>query len=78
MHIDIVLYNIFSMNKVMPSFKRIVCVCSSKVTPVFTSCVIAAAILLPLGIMAVWFIYKLYKYLYPKTNLPEHLKVCLM
>jgi len=52
-----------------------VCVCVYKVTPVLTSCVIAAAVLLPLGILCVWFIYKLYKYLYPKTNLPEHLKV---
>ncbi|XP_077061042.1 cytokine receptor family member B15 isoform X2 [Siphateles boraxobius] len=42
--------------------------------PVLTSCVIAAAVILPLGILGVLFIYKLYRYLYPKTNLPEHLK----
>ncbi|XP_048053841.1 cytokine receptor family member B15 [Megalobrama amblycephala] len=58
----------------LEQFSKAVCVSSIPVTPVFTSCVIAAAIILPLGILAVWFIYKLYKYLYPKTNLPEHLK----
>ncbi|XP_056120530.1 cytokine receptor family member B15 [Rhinichthys klamathensis goyatoka] len=55
-------------------FSDAVCVTNIPVTPVLTSCVIAAAVLLPLGILGIWFIYKLYKYLYPKTNLPEHLK----
>ncbi|XDV14665.1 hypothetical protein PO909_014881 [Leuciscus waleckii] len=55
-------------------FSDAVCVTNIPVTPVLTSCVIAAAVLLPLGILGVWFIYKLYKYLYPKTKMPEHLK----
>ncbi|KAG1961301.1 interleukin-10 receptor subunit beta [Pimephales promelas] len=59
-------------------FCEAVCVTNIPVTPVLTSCVIAAAVLLPLGILCVWFIYKLYKYLYPKTNLPEHLKNLLV
>ncbi|KAK7162113.1 hypothetical protein R3I94_004684 [Phoxinus phoxinus] len=58
-------------------FSDPVCVTSMPVTvtvtPVLIICVMAAAILLALGILGVWFIYKLYKYLYPKTNLPEHL-----
>ncbi|XP_067298913.1 cytokine receptor family member B15 isoform X2 [Pseudorasbora parva] len=58
----------------LKQFSDAVCVTSVPETPVLTSCLIAAAILLPLGIVAVLFIYKLYKYLYPKTNLPEHLK----
>lgn len=58
----------------MGQFSDAVCVTSIPVTSVLNSCVIAAAVLLPLGILGVWFIYKLYKYLYPKTNLPEHLK----
>lgn len=44
---------------------------------VLISCVIAAAILLPLAILAAWLIYKVYRFLYPKTKLPELLKVCV-
>nr|XP_055061883.1 cytokine receptor family member B15 [Misgurnus anguillicaudatus] len=39
--------------------------------PVGTSCVIAAAILLPLVILASWMIYKMKSFLYPKTKLPD-------
>lgn len=44
---------------------------------VLISCVIAAAIILPLTILAAWPIYKVYRFLYPKTKLPELLKVCV-
>ncbi|KTG33836.1 hypothetical protein cypCar_00016726 [Cyprinus carpio] len=52
-------------------FSAAVCVTN---TPVLISCVIAAAILLPLAILAAWLIYKVYRFLYPKTKLPELLK----
>uniref|UniRef100_A0A8C1XGB8 Cytokine receptor family member B15 n=1 Tax=Cyprinus carpio TaxID=7962 RepID=A0A8C1XGB8_CYPCA len=55
-------------------FSAAVCVTN---TPVLISCVIAAAILLPLAILAAWLIYKVYRFLYPKTKLPELLKVCV-
>ncbi|XP_026060307.1 cytokine receptor family member B15 [Carassius auratus] len=52
-------------------FSDAVCVTN---TPVLIICVIAAAILLPLAILAAWLIYKVYRFLYPKTKLPELLK----
>ncbi|XP_059409664.1 cytokine receptor family member B15 [Carassius carassius] len=52
-------------------FSDAVCVTN---TPVLISCVIAAAILLLLAILAAWLIYKVYRFLYPKTKLPELLK----
>ncbi|XP_052394919.1 interleukin-10 receptor subunit beta-like isoform X1 [Carassius gibelio] len=52
-------------------FSTAVCVTN---TSVLISCVIAAAILLLLAILAALLIYKVYRFLYPKTNLPELLK----
>ncbi|KAI2668723.1 Interleukin-10 receptor subunit beta [Labeo rohita] len=52
-------------------FSTAVCVTN---TPVAISCVIAVVILLPLTILAAWLIYKVYRFLYPKTKLPELLK----
>ncbi|XP_073697566.1 cytokine receptor family member B15 [Garra rufa] len=52
-------------------FSTAICVTN---TPVFISCVIAVVILLPLMILAAWLIYKVYRFLYPKTKLPELLK----
>ncbi|XP_016432171.1 interleukin-10 receptor subunit beta-like [Sinocyclocheilus rhinocerous] len=52
-------------------FSSAVCVTN---IPVLISCVIAAAIFLPLAILAAWLIYKVYRFLYPKTKLPELLK----
>ncbi|XP_016387199.1 cytokine receptor family member B15 [Sinocyclocheilus rhinocerous] len=52
-------------------FSAAVCVTN---TPVLISCGIAAAILLPLAILAAWLVYKVYRFLYPKTKLPELLK----
>ncbi|KAK2908623.1 hypothetical protein Q8A67_004460 [Cirrhinus molitorella] len=52
-------------------FSTAICVTN---TPVVISCVIAVVILLPLAILAAWPIYKVYRFLYPKTKLPELLK----
>ncbi|XP_043078339.1 cytokine receptor family member B15 [Puntigrus tetrazona] len=52
-------------------FSATVCVTN---TPVLISCVIASAIFFPLAILAAWLIYKVYRFLYPKTKLPELLK----
>ncbi|XP_056306217.1 cytokine receptor family member B15 [Danio aesculapii] len=48
-------------------------VCVTNV-PVLVSCGIAAVVLVPLALLAAWLIYKVYRFLYPKTKLPEHLK----
>ncbi|TRZ02507.1 hypothetical protein DNTS_000083 [Danionella cerebrum] len=42
--------------------------------PVLLSCGVAAAVLLPVMILLSWLAYKVYRFLYPKTKLPEHLK----
>ncbi|XP_042586657.1 interleukin-10 receptor subunit beta-like [Cyprinus carpio] len=52
-------------------FSNAVCVTN---TPVLNICVIAAAILISLAILVAWLIYKVYRFLYPKTKLPELLK----
>lgn len=49
------------------------CVCVFSL--VLNICVIAAAILISLAILVAWLIYKVYRFLYPKTKLPELLKV---
>ncbi|XP_051983488.1 cytokine receptor family member B15 [Xyrauchen texanus] len=51
-----------------PEFSSAVCVSN---TPVLTSCVIAAAILLPLVILAAWLAYKGKRFLYPKIKVPD-------
>ncbi|XP_057188120.1 cytokine receptor family member B15 [Triplophysa rosa] len=49
-------------------FSPAVCVLN---VPVLTSCVIAAAVLLPLVLLFSWLIYKVKEFLYPETELPD-------